>query len=201
MKTLIYGAGGFGKEVLWLLTEINERLGIPTDVMFVVDDKLFTGQPDTIIRSVIDPYRDNWIVAIGNPVDRKRVVESLPKETRFQTLIHPSVISGDYTIGKGSIICAGTILTVGITIGRHAHLNLHTSIGHNCMIGDYFTLAPGSRISGDCKIGNCVYVGTNACIREKITICDNVTIGMGAVVVKNITDPGIYIGNPLRKLK
>ena len=206
MKTLIYGAGGFGKEVLWLLTEINERMGNSTDVMFVVDDKYFNstetiGEYPLIVSSEIEPRFYDVVVAIGNPQDRKRVVESLPKETKFQTLRHPSVISGDYTIGEGSIICAGVILTVGIRIGKHCQLNLHTSIGHDCVIGDYFTSAPGARISGNCKIGDCVYVGTNACIREKITICDNVTIGMGAVVVKNITEPGIYIGNPLRKLE
>lgn len=69
MKTLIYGAGGFGKEVLWLLTEINERLGIPTDVQFVVDDEYTTDPPPKgiIRKSAVNPLWYNFIVAIGNP--------------------------------------------------------------------------------------------------------------------------------------
>jgi len=203
MKTLIYGAGGFGREVYWLLTEINERGGCKTDILFMVDDEYTTNPPpDGIIRkSVFNPSMHEVVVAVGNSQDRKRMIESLPKETKFTTLIHPSVISGNYTIGEGSIICAGVILTVNIKIGKHAQLNLHSDIGHDCSIGDYFTLAPGARISGNVTIGNNVYIGTNACVREKITICDNVVIGMGAIVVKDLTEAGVYIGNPLRKIK
>lgn len=205
MKTLIFGTGGFGQEVLWLLNDIYSRKGIKPEAVFMVDDEWFTQKSTrkTLIikRSDFDPLLYQVVVAIGEPKDRKRIVESLPKETIYISLTHPSVIaSDDLIIGKGSIITASCILTVDIVIGKHAHLNLHTSVGHETVIGDYFTTAPGARISGKCKIGNCVYIGTNASIRQGITICDNVTIGMGAVVVKDVIEPGTYVGNPLRKL-
>src|SRR5690606_21067889 len=120
----------------------------------------------------------------------------------YATLIHPSaIIMDDVEIAEGSIITAGCILTCNIRIGRHAHLNLHTTVGHDCRIGDYFTTAPGAHISGECEIGNCVYFGTNASVRQGIKITDETTIGMGGVVVKNIDDKGVYIGNPLKKLE
>jgi UDP-3-O-[3-hydroxymyristoyl] glucosamine N-acyltransferase len=88
-----------------------------------------------------------------------------------------------------------------VKIGKHAHLNLHTTIGHDCRIGDYFTTAPGVKVSGNCNLGDCVYLGTNSSIREKINICNNVTIGLGSGVVKHILEPGTYVGLPTKKIK
>lgn len=129
------------------------------------------------------------------------LVENFPPETNFITIIHPTAIISDWVkIGKGSIITAGTILTCNINIGNHAQINLQTTIGHDCSIGNYFTTAPNVNISGDCKFGECVYFGTNSAIRQGIRICDNVIIGMGGIVVKDINEEGVYIGNPVRKL-
>ena len=142
------------------------------------------------------------IVAVGDPLERKNIVENLPSNTKYFTLIHPnSVVSRYVEIGEGSIITPGTVVTCDIKIGKHAHLNLHTTIGHDCIIGDYFTTAPGVKISGKCHIDDCVYFGTNSSIRDKINVCKNVTIGMGAVVIKDITEEGIYIGSPAKKLE
>jgi UDP-3-O-[3-hydroxymyristoyl] glucosamine N-acyltransferase len=74
-------------------------------------------------------------------------------------------------------------------------------VGHDCVIGDFFTASPGVNISGNCTIGNQVYIGTNASLKQGITICDDVIIGMGSVVVKDIIEPGVYIGNPISKLR
>jgi UDP-3-O-[3-hydroxymyristoyl] glucosamine N-acyltransferase len=104
-------------------------------------------------------------------------------------------------IGEGSIICAGSILTTNIKIGKHTHLNLHTTVGHDTEIGDFFTTAPGVKISGNCKIGNKVYVGTNGSIKEKIHISENVTLGLNCGVVKHIEESGIFVGTPTQKIK
>ena len=126
----------------------------------------------------------------------------MPKSTKYFSFIHDTaqILGNDVFIEDGSIICAGCILTTNIKIGRHAHLNLHTTIGHDCEIGDYFTTAPGAKISGNCKIKECVYIGTNASIKEKISINSFVTIGLNAGVVKNITESGIYVGTPSKRI-
>ena len=92
-------------------------------------------------------------------------------------------------------------LTTNIKLGKHSHLNLQTTIGHDCNIGDFFTTAPGAKISGNCKIGDRVYIGTNSSTREKITICNDVTLGLNSGVIKNISDPGIYVGTPAIKVR
>ena len=206
-KLCIVGAGGFGREVMSSFKESYLLLGkkIENEVVFLDDDPKLKGKKiigiPVIQSSDFIPSDYEVVVAIGEPSTRKKIIEKLPKETNYTTLVHPTaIIMDDCEIGAGSIITAGCIITTNIKIGKHSHLNLHTTIGHDCEIGNYFTTAPGTHISGECKIGNCVYFGTNSSIRQGITVCNETTIGMGGVVVKNLIKSGIYIGNPLKKL-
>jgi len=197
MRKAIIGAGGFAKEVYWSLS-LMERIG----TIFFVDDKYYDGSNLTLPLSKFDPKEYEVVVAVGEPKDRFDIVNRLPKDTKYFTHIHPSVqiLGEDIQIGEGSIICAGTIITTNVTIGKHAHLNLQTTIGHDCEIGSYFTTAPGAKISGNCKIYDCVYVGTNASIKQKLSIHSLTTIGSNAAVVKHIEESGIYVGVPAKKI-
>jgi sugar O-acyltransferase (sialic acid O-acetyltransferase NeuD family) len=199
MRKAIIGAGGFGREVYWSLP-ITERLS----TIFFVDDIYWDNSNNLILPiSQFNPKEYEAIVAIGDPRDRFDMVQKLPKDTKYFTHIDSSVeiLDPNVEIGEGSIICAGCILTTNIKIGKHAHLNLQTTIGHDCEIGDYFTTAPGAKISGDCKVYDCVYIGTNASIKQKTSIHSLTTIGMNAAVVKNIEEPGTYVGIPAKKIK
>lgn len=207
-KICIVGAGGFGREVLCCLIDkiASTNLEIEEIACFMVSDEDFKETKimgiNVISQSMFDPALYNVVIAIGDPTSRKRVVNNLPTQTTYTSIIHPSVVISDWVkIGEGSIITAGTILTCNIKIGKHAHLNLNTTIGHDCVIGDFFTTAPAANISGNCHFGDCVYFGTNSAVREGIKICNNVTIGMGGVVVKDILEEGVYIGNPARLLR
>ena len=199
MKKGIIGAGGFAKEVYWSL-EPKDRI----NTIFFVDDEYYKGNDKLILPiSKFNPEEYEIVIAIANPEDRQKIIERLPKKTKYFTHIHSSciILGDDVEIGEGSIICAGVIITTNVKLGKHVHLNLHTTIGHDCRIGDYFTTAPGAKISGNCLINDLVYVGTNSSIREKLTICDNVIIGMNGVVVKNINKPGTYVGVPVNRIK
>lgn len=199
MKKGIIGAGGFGKEVYWSLSQIERN-----DTVFFVDDVYWDNSDEKILPlSLFESDKYEVVVSIADSKDRERIVNRLPKRTKYFTHIHPSAqIHGeDVIIGEGSIICAGTIITTNVKIGKHAHINLITTIGHDCVIGDYFTTAPGVQISGNETIGNRVYFGTRSCVKQKIQICDDVTIGMNSGVVKTITEPGTYIGTPAKKIK
>lgn len=207
-KYCIYGTGGFGREVLCLVKDIlsQENKSIDDQVVFLVDDEFFDediimGIP-VIKKSHFNADDYNVTVAVGNPHFRKKIVDSMPKSTTYNTLIHPNCIISDWIkIGEGTIITAGCILTCNIEIGKHCHFNLNTTIGHDCIIGNFVTSAPAVNISGSCILGDEISLGTNSVIREKISICNDVTIGMGGIVVKSINEPGTYIGNPLKKLR
>ena len=193
MKKAIIGAGGFAREVKSYIDE---------PVKLFVDDIYWEENDDDILP--ISEFNVNMysiVIAIGDPVSRRKIVEKLPKETKYFTYIHPSCIIGqDVIIEEGCIICPGCIITTNIKIGKHAHLNLQTTIGHDCVIGDYLTTAPGSKISGNCEIGDMVYLGTNCSIKQKIKICNNTTIGLNCGVVKNIDESGTYVGTPAKKI-
>lgn len=194
MEKALIGAGGFAREIKAAMRVSN--------IKCFVDD-LYANESHNIFGlSQFNPKIYEVVVAIGNPKDRYDIIQRLPLNTKYFTFIDPLSIFLDKNIkiGEGSIICSGTIITTNVEIGKHAHLNLHTTIGHDCKIGNYFTSAPGAKISGNCKIGDCVYVGTNASIKEKIEIYNSVTIGLNAGVVKNIYEPGIYVGTPAKKL-
>lgn len=206
-KICIAGTEGFGRETLTCLMDsfINSSINIEEAVVFMERDN-YSG-PSTIMGipvikdSDFDVNKYQVVVAIGDPKIRKKIVERLPQETEYKTIIHPTaVISRWVEIGEGSIITAGVILTCNIRIGSHAHLNLNTTIGHDCSIGDFFTTAPAANVSGNCTFEEGVYLGTSSSVKQGVSICKNVTIGMGGIVVKSITEEGVYIGSPVKKL-
>lgn len=197
MKIAIIGAGGFGREVKQQILDNDQNL----EVYFFVDDQYVSDSSLPISKLDVDEFY--VVVAIGDPKTRKRIVDSLPDNTKFFTFIHKSaqIFDNNVQIGEGSIICANVIITTNVKLGKHTHLNLSTTIGHDTSIGDFFTTAPGAKVSGNCEIGNCVYIGTNASIREKIRISNDVIIGLNSGVVSSIDEPGTYVGLPVRKVK
>jgi sugar O-acyltransferase (sialic acid O-acetyltransferase NeuD family) len=192
MKLALYGYGGHARE-------IASQIG--KEVTFFVDDQYSNNIAKPI--SSFDPTQYHMMVAVGDSKDRFEMVQKLPKETEFFTFIHPTalILDNNVEIGEGSFIGAYSILTTNIKIGKHALLNRGNQIGHDTTIGDYFSAMPGVIISGNCKIYDCVYIGTNASIRQKINIHSLSTIGMNAAVVKDIESPGVYAGVPAKKIK
>lgn len=190
MKLAIFGNGGHAREVA---AQINQP------VTFFVDDEFSN---ETILPiSQFDPERYNIMIAVAEPEGRKKIVEKLPKETRYFTFIHPTVLIMDKNIeiGKGSFIGANSILTTNIKIGKHCILNRANHVGHDTEIGDYFSAMPGAIVSGNVQIGESVYLGTNSTIIEKKEIVSQVKIGANAVVVKNINESGTYLGVPAKR--
>jgi len=191
IKALI-GYGGHAREVM-------SQIG--TALPCFVDDEYVT--KNTLPLSSLDIDKYEVMVAVADPVGRYNIVKKLPKETKFFTFIHPTalVLDKNTEIGEGSFIGAYSILTTNIKIGKHSILNRGNHIGHDCRIGDYFSAMPGVIVSGNVTIQDLVYIGTNSSIREKIEICELTTIGLNSGVIKNIIEPGVYVGTPLIKIK
>jgi sugar O-acyltransferase (sialic acid O-acetyltransferase NeuD family) len=190
MKKALIGAGGHAREVMLQIGEI-----LPC----FVDDAYVTEH--TLPLSAFNPLEYEVMIAIGFSIDRFDIKQRLPKETKYFSFIHPTAIIGDLVkIGIGSFIGAYSIITTNITIGDHALLNRANHIGHDTQIGSYLSMMPGAIISGNCRIYDCVYIGTNASVRENVSIHGLSTIGMNAAVVKPIEQPGVYVGVPAKKI-
>jgi sugar O-acyltransferase (sialic acid O-acetyltransferase NeuD family) len=210
-KLIIVGAGGFGREVQMLVDHVNDVFQ-QWNLIGFIDDGFEQG---TIINDlpVIGPLEelnkqpeDCWVVlAIGDPAIKQKIIDRVSGfQIRWATLIHPSVIMGNpqyVSIGEGSIICAGSILTTQVKIGKHVILNLVCTVGHDVLIGDYSSFMPAVNISGEVKIGEGVYVGTGAKINNKISIGSGSIIGSGAVVVHDIPQHCTAVGIPAKPIK
>jgi sugar O-acyltransferase (sialic acid O-acetyltransferase NeuD family) len=215
MKTFIFGASGFAREVEWLITEINNTSKNTILVYrYVVHDSEFKDGHKindilVIPESVyFEKYHTselhNCIIAVGSGSIRQKIVNKIrSNKTIFPNLIHPSVIMDKRNIsfGEGIIICAGTILTTNISIGDFVHVNLSTTIGHDTTIADFVTISPGVSISGNVTILSECFIGTGTRIIEKVEITNNIIVGSGAVVIKSLFSPGTYIGIPAKKIK
>jgi len=191
MKKALVGYGGHAREVM-------AQMGVEL-TCFVDDEYVVEGtQP----LSKFNPKKYALMVAVADSKTRFDIVQKLPKETKYFTWIHPTalIMSDDVEIGEGSFIGAYSILTTNIKIGKHALLNRGNHIGHDCEIGDYFSAMPGAIVSGNVRIYDCVYMGNNSSIREKLSIHSMCKIGMNAAVVKHIEDGETYVGVPVKKI-
>ena len=201
-RVAIFGTGGFAREVGCLMHDLGRGDDIAA---FHEPDEVFRPRKllgvDVQPQSAFDPSTHKAFVGIGTPRIREKVVSELPRETHYETLIHPTaVISQWVELGTGTVVCAGVVLTCQISLGVHCHLNLNTTVGHDCTFGSFCTVAPGTNISGNCSFGDRVDVGTHAAFRQGIRVCSDVVIGMGAAVVKDIEESGTYVGVPARQV-
>jgi acetyltransferase-like isoleucine patch superfamily enzyme len=131
------------------------------------------------------------------------------------TVVQPVNLYG-CTIGDGSFIGPFVEIQKGVTIGKRCRIQSHSFICELVTIGDQCFISHGAMFINDLfvtggpaanpdswratRLGNRVSVGTNATILP-VTICDDAVIGAGAVVTKDIPEPGIYVGNPARLLR
>ena len=120
------------------------------------------------------------------------------------------------TIGDNSFVGPFAEIQKGAIIGHRTRVQSHAFICELVTIGDDCFISHGAMFINDrfdaggpagkpelwksTKVGNRVSIGTNATIMP-VTICDRVVIGAGSVVTKDITEPGIYVGNPARFLR
>ena len=210
-KIAIFGSGGFGREVKTLIDAINEEKPNTFHFLGFFDDGAEKG---TIINSFpvlggikeLNEYSDNLslVVSIGNPIIKKAIISKISKKNiEYPTIIHPnsSISKDNVVIGKGCIICEGTIITCNILIKEFVILNLMCTVGHDTIIEDYCAFMPSVNISGEVIIHNCVYVGTGAKIINQVEIGKNTIIGAGAVVSKTLPENCTAVGIPAKPIK
>ena len=211
MKSIIgiYGAGGFGREVLPI---IRQQVGLKSDVVFIVDDikekvvnetKVVTFDEFCSLKDM-DKY---YTVAIADSKVRMEIDIKCIREGIKPISIYSqnSVIMDDVLIGDGAILSPFTCITSNVRIGKSFHANLYSYIAHDCVIGDYVTLAPGVKCNGNVIIEDHAYVGTGAIIRpgtktKPLVIGSHSIIGMGAVVTKTVPSGKTVFGNPAKIL-
>ena len=206
----IYGASGFGKEIMPLIrNKIKDG-----DYLCFIDD---SPNAETLNGVDILTYFDFLQLDFNKKYVSIAVADSSVRELISQRLKESNVsildikaenvmIYDKVSIDPGSILCAFTTLTSNIKIGNFFHANLYSYVAHDCLIGDFVTFAPGVKCNGNVVIEDYAYIGTGAIIKQgsairPLTIGEAAVVGMGAVVTKSVKAGDVVFGNPAKSIK
>jgi len=213
MKIAIVGAGGFAREVEWLIKDIGRERAMfqtmePLSVAgFLVSDPSQRGKNDAEALGDFSWLKQNRVEAlamgIGNPAVRLKLAAELQADfpsLKWPALIHPSVKydSSSCTFAEGVTICAGNILTVNVCVKRFAMINLSCTVGHETIIGEGTVINPLCAISGGVKIGKRCLIGTHSAILQDLSIGDGAVVGSGAMVHRSVPAGVTVIGVPAK---
>ena len=208
-EIVVVGGGGHAKVVISILqklecyrilgyTDIKDRgdlLGVP-----------FLGPDHKLAAPEVGPKMLNAVLAIG----QVRLGDSryeLWKRLHSPFLSFPKIVSPEAIVnegvlcGEGAVVMDGAVINTGTTIGSGAILNTNSTVEHDVLVGDWVHVAPGATISGGVTVGRCSMIGAGATVIEGIKIAAGCMVGAGATVVHDLTEPGVYVGCPTRRIK
>ncbi len=141
-------------------------------------------------------------VAIGNNQIRTRLVRNLRTPSNLMNVIHQSAIVGyNVNLGKGILLAANVILNPLAKVGDGAICNTGCIIEHECQISSFAHIAPGAVLAGNVIVGERSFVGANSVVKQGITIGKDVVVGAGSVIINDIPDNAMVVGNPGRIIK
>ncbi len=204
MRIGLCGTGGFAREVAPLALAQGAD-GVAFVTPEPVEAKV-NGLP--VIAQADLPDDMALAIPVADAAVRRRIDADLRAQgRRFVSIVAPTcILRGPSEIGEGAILCDHVVITANVVIGRHFHANLFSYVAHDCIIGDFVTLAPRASVNGNVLIEDDVYVGTGAVLKQgtpdkPLRIGKGAVIGMGAVVTRDVAPGAVVVGNPARPLE
>ena len=204
-EILVLGGGGHAKVVISILKKSGNYAVIGyTDLQ---DRGTIQGVP--YVGPDADGLRrepKHAVIAVGQ-VGLGRQREGIWRKIQSDGISFPPIASKHACINEGVDLGEGTVVMDGVVInpdavtGTGAIINTGSIVEHDCIVGDWVHIAPGAVISGGTRIGNYTMIGAGAVVIEGLTIAAECIIGAGATVISNITEPGVYVGSPARRIR
>lgn len=200
----VYGAAGCGRGILPILREqFSDKL------LVFIDDGVAPGRINGHEIVHWDTFMDltqatkTVCIAVSSPVVRQTLAARchLADVPLVESRASNVIVMDDVEIGEGACLSPFVTLTSNIRIGRCFHANLYSYVEHDCVIGDFVTLAPAAKVHGNVIIGDGAYIGAGAMIRQGVRIGASAVVGMGAVVVKDVPPNATVVGNPAVALR
>jgi sugar O-acyltransferase (sialic acid O-acetyltransferase NeuD family) len=202
----VAGAGGFGRETAEAVRELRPDLDFAGFLDDAPPPTLDAAQILGPIDHILDRPELSLVVCVGNPRNyfaRAQIVRRLGlPDDRYAIIGHCfASVADSCVVGAGSVLLAGAVLTADATVGRHVAVMPNVVVTHDAVVGDFATLASGVKLGGGVTVGEGAYLGAGALVREGARIGAWSQIGMGSVVLHDVPDGEVWVGNPARKLR
>ncbi len=201
-KVFILGAGGHTRSLINLLEYNHYKIEGIYDDNFEVRSKE-TINTYKVLGKLKELSKDGIVVlSFGELKKRKQLFLQLESQILKDNLVHPKAhIENYFNSGPSNQIFANVVINSNTTLGANNIINTGAIIEHEVTIGNHNHISVGSILCGRVTIGNDCFIGAGTTIIDKLSITDEVIIGANSVVIRNIDEPGTYIGNPARRIK
>ena len=207
---LIIGAKGFAKEVLEVFHQKNQidNLAFYDDINNDLPVKLYSRFP--ILRSLkeaenyFETIDNQYTIGIGNPILREKLYKKFNQIGGYLTStlsLDAKIGNYEVTIGAGTNILNGAIISNSVTIGKGCIIYYNSIITHDCILGDFVEISPSVNVLGRSVIGSFCQIGSGTIILPDIKIGKNVIVGAGSVITKNVPDNVMVVGVPAKIVK
>lgn len=197
-KVTLYGASGHGKVII----DILESMGV--GIATVLDDnpnlKALLTYPISKPTAVDTVDGSSVIISIGNNRVRKALSQKM--NCIFAQAIHPTAILSKHSrLGEGTVVMAGVVINPATTIGAHCIINTGAVVEHDCVIADFVHLSPNVSLAGNVHVMEGAHIGIGASIIQGVKIGRWATVGAGSVILKDVPDYAVVVGNPGKIIK
>lgn len=208
MKNLILiGGGGHCKSVI----DVAESAGYT--ILGILDRSIPVGE--TVLEykvlgndDLIEPYLDRaeFLVTVGqikSPAIRIRL-NKMVKDAggKLATVIAPTAHVSKYaSIGEGTVVMHQAVVNAGAQIGMGCIVNTFANIEHDVKLGDFCHVSTGAMVNGEAVLGEGTFIGSQSVVNQCVKVCNMTVVASGSVVHKDITDAGVYAGNPIKHIK
>jgi sugar O-acyltransferase (sialic acid O-acetyltransferase NeuD family) len=208
-RIAITGSGDLGQQIAYYIKSDTQDsvVGFFDDFQqkgkTINNIKILGGKNDIVPLFQQNEF-DEILIAVGykHLAFKRDLFDFLDTKIPFYTFIHSScTVDKSAKIGKGVVVYAGCIIDKEVKIEDNVLMNVGCSISHNTIIGAHSFLAPRVAIAGFVNIGKCNFLGINSTVIDNIYTADLTQIGGAGVVIKNIEQAGIYVGNPVKRIK